>query len=80
MIQTFKLECLRKLLIFGQRQLDHILKNVTEYYNRLRSHTEQDHLPPIQSPPDEVQILESKLIVVRPYVGWLVKPYERKAD
>ena len=78
-IQTIKLECLRKFLIFGQRHLDHILREFTEYYNRLRSHTERDHLPPIHSRPDEVQSLESEQIVVKSYVGGLVKSFERKA-
>jgi len=78
-IQTLKLECLRKLLIFGQRHLDHILREFTEYYNQVRSHTERDHLPLIHSPPDEVPLLESKQIVVKSYVGGLVKSFERKA-
>jgi len=78
-IQTIKLECLRKFLIFGQRHLDHILREFTEYYNRVRSHTKRDHLPPIQAPPEEVPILDSKEIVVKSYVGGLVKSFERKA-
>jgi hypothetical protein len=78
-IQTLKLECLRKFLIFGQRYLDYILRESTEYYNRVHSHTERDHLPPIHAPPDEVQSLESKQIEVKSYVGGLVKSFERKA-
>lgn len=78
-IQTIKLECLRKFLIFGQRHLDHILGEFTEYYNRVRSHTERDHLPPNHLPPDEVESLESDQIVVKTYVGGLVKSFERRA-
>jgi len=78
-IQTIKLECLRKFLIFSQRHLDHILREFAEYYNRVRSHTERDHLPPIHAPPDEVPSLESDQIVVRSYIGGLVKSFERKA-
>ncbi len=51
----------------------------TEYYNRVRSHTERDHLPPIHAPPDEVPMLETKQIVVKSYVGGLVKSFQRKA-
>jgi len=78
-IQTIKLECLRKFLIFGQRHLDHILREFAEYYNRVRSHTERDHLPPIHSSLDEVPSIESEQIVVKSYVGRLVKSFERKA-
>ena len=79
MIQALKLECLLMFLIFGQRHMDHILRELTEYYNRVRSHTERDHLPPIHAPPDEVNSLESEQIVVLSYVGGLVKSFERKA-
>ena len=78
-IQTLKLECLRKFLIFGQRHLDHLLREFTEYYNYVRSHTEWRYLPPIHSPPEEIPSLESDQIVVRSFVGGLVKSFERKA-
>ena len=78
-IQTLKLECLRKFLIFGQRHLDHILREFTEYYNRVRSHAERDHLPPIHAPHDEVPMLESEQIMVKSYFGGLLKSFEGKA-
>ena len=44
-IQTIKLECLAKFIIFGRRHLDHLLCEFTTYYNDCRSHMERGHLP-----------------------------------
>jgi hypothetical protein len=48
-------------------------------YNKTRSHMERDHLPPIHEAPEEVPKLDRDQIVVRSYVGGLVKSFERKA-
>jgi len=45
----------------------------------VRSHTERGHLPPIHVLPEEVLKLDREQIVVRSYVGGLVKSFERKA-
>ncbi|MCA9094955.1 MAG: hypothetical protein KDA68_15825 [Planctomycetaceae bacterium] len=55
------------------------MREFTEYYNHIRSHTERDHLPPIHSLPDEVPLVEANQVVVKTYVGGLVKSFERKA-
>jgi hypothetical protein len=39
---------------------------------------ERDHLPPIREAPEEVFELDRDQIVVRSYVGDLVKSFERK--
>jgi putative transposase len=79
-IQTIKLECLAKFIIFGRRHLDHLLSEFTTYYNGCRSHMERDHLPPLQGEePDEVKTLRLHEIEVKSYVGGLVKAFERKA-
>ena len=49
------------------------------YYNTRRAHMERDHLPPIGEAPEEVLKLDRDQIVVRSYVGGLVKSFERKA-
>ena len=51
-IQTIKLECLAKFIIFGKQQLDHLLNEFTAYYNGVRSHMEREHLPPLGRPPN----------------------------
>lgn len=50
-----------------------------DYYNTVRSHTERAHLPPVQVVPEEVPKLDRDQIMVRSYVGGLVKSFERKA-
>ncbi len=78
-IQSLKYECLFKFILFGQRHLDHILSEWVSYYNTRRAHMERDHLPPIREAPEEVLKLDRDQIVVRSYVGGLVKSFERKA-
>lgn len=78
-IQTIKYECLFKFILFGQRHTDHIVEQWVAYYNRTRSHMERGHLPPIREAPEEVPKLDRDQIIVRSYVGGLVKSFERKA-
>lgn len=78
-IETIKLECLQKFIIFGKRHLDHLLIEFVDYYNQHRSHMERDHLPPVKDEPDEVETFVSDEIQVKSFVGGLVKSFERKA-
>ena len=79
-IETIKLECLAKFIIFGKQHLDHILEQFTQYYNTKRSHMERGYLPPIRDgEPEEVVALTMNQIEVKTYVGGLVKSFERKA-
>ena len=75
-IQTIKLECLAKFIIFGQRHLDHLLAEFTAYYNSTRSSMVRDHLPPIREIPDEVETLKLDQVRVRRHVGGLVSSFE----
>ena len=77
-IQSLKYECLFKFILFGQRHLDHIVSEWVTYYNTRRAHMERDHMPPIRETPEEVPKLDRDQIVVRSYVGGLVKSFERK--
>lgn len=78
-IETIKLECLAKFIIFGKKHLDHLVSEFTSYYNTCRSHTACDHLPPIRELPDELEILSRDEIQVVSHVGGLVKSFEQKA-
>lgn len=78
-IETIKLECLAKFIVFGKRHLDYLVAEFTIYYNTRRSHMERDHLPPIRDVPEEVEILPLDQIDVKSYVGGLVKSFERRA-
>ena len=79
LIETIKLECLRKFIVFGKRHLDHLITEFVTYYNTRRSHMQRDHLPPIRDVPEEVETLRLDQIEVKSYVGGLVKSFERKA-
>ena len=78
-IETIKLECLAKFIVFGKRHLDYLLSEFTRYYNTRRSHMERDFLPPVRVVPEELATLKSDEFEVRSYVGGLVKSFERKA-
>jgi len=78
-IQSIKRECLQRFILFGQRHLDHIASEWVAYYNTRRSHMVRGHLPPIREVPEEVPKLDRDQIVVRSYVGGLVKSFERRA-
>ncbi|MEK6259170.1 MAG: integrase core domain-containing protein [Planctomycetota bacterium] len=78
-IQTIKYECLFKFILFGQRHLDHIVVQWVDYYNKTRSHMERGHLPPIREVSEVVPKLERDQIIVRSYVGGLVRSFERSA-
>jgi len=78
-IQTIKYECLRKFIPFGKRHLDYLVSEFVAYYNTARSHMERNNLPPVRTPPDEVETLKLDQIDVKSYVGGLVKGFERKA-
>ena len=47
--------------------------------NHHRSHMEREYLPPVRKEPDEVVTLTLDQIVVKKYVGGLVRSFERKA-
>ena len=78
-IQTIKLECLAKFIIFGRRHLDHLLTEFSAYYNSTRSSMVRGHLPPIREVPDEVESLKLDQVTVRRHVGGLVASFERRA-
>ena len=77
-IETIKLECLNRFIIFGKQHLDYVVSEFVTYYNTRRAHMERDHLPPVREVPEPVQILSMNQIEVKSYVGGLVKSFERK--
>ena len=78
-IETIKLECLRKFIVFGKQHLDHLVSEFVAYYNTTRPHMERDHLSPVRQELDEFISLRLDQIEVKSYVGGLVKGFERKA-
>jgi len=46
-VSTIRRECLDRMLIFGDRQLGHVLAEYENNYNRHRPHRAVEQLPPI---------------------------------
>ena len=78
-IETVKLECLSRFIVFGKRHLDYFVAEFTDYYNRHRSHMERDNLPPVREEPEEVLKLSLEQVEVKSFVGGPVKGFARKA-
>jgi putative transposase len=78
-IQTMKHELLFKFILFGNRHVDYLVQSFLGYYNVQRAHMERGNLPPLGAVPDEVEKPIRDLIVVKSYVGGLVRSFERKA-
>jgi len=57
-IQTIKLECLGKFIVFGKRYLDYLVTEFVDYYNTARSSIVRGHLLPVHyEGPDDVPTL-----------------------
>lgn len=78
-IQTIKLECLSRFVVFGKRHLDHLVRDFLVYYNRHRAHSSRDSLPPIRNVPEVVDTISLDEVEVKSYVGGIVKSFGRKA-
>jgi len=78
-ILTIKSECLSKFIIFGKQHLDHLLSDIIEYYNTIRSHMERDSLPPIRDVPDELETIKLDQVEVKEHRGGLISSCHRKA-
>jgi hypothetical protein len=77
--QTIKRESLFRFILFGRRQVDHIFRELVDYYNTRRAHMVREHLPPVRSKPEDVIQIDCDQVVVPSCVGGLVKSYKRRA-
>ena len=79
-IKTLLHECLNHFLIFGERHLDYLVAEFTEYYNDQRAHSARKFLPPSCSdPPPDDESVDLDQIVCREQLGGLVKSFVRRA-
>ena len=78
-VKTIREECLSKFIFFGRKHLDFVVSEFLEYYNKTRSHSERESLPPIRTVPEEVPSVSLKDVEIRSHVGGLVKSFARKA-
>lgn len=62
----------------GEQRL-RVLSGVLGHQDTRRSHMVRGHLPPVREKPEEVIQIDRDQVVVRSYVGGLVKSFERRA-
>jgi putative transposase len=76
LIGSIRRECLDRVIVFHERQLQQLLKSYFEYYHQVRPHRSLLHDSPIPRPvesPDRGKVIEM------PLVGGLHHPYLRQA-
>lgn len=78
-VKTIREECLSKFIFFGRKHLDFVVSEFLEYYNKTRSHSERECLPPIRTVPEEVPSVSLRDVEIKSHVGGLVKSFARKA-
>lgn len=79
-VQTIKFEALNHFITFGQRHLDYPVSEFVDYYNKHRSHSSREHLPPCSAePPSEFEAIKLNEIHCEKHLGGLIKSYERIA-
>jgi putative transposase len=81
-VGSVRRECLDRLLIFGRRQLQHVLRVYVRHYNRERPHRALDLDPPdprTRSTVVENTPLQALHIDRRDLLGGLIHEYERAA-
>jgi transposase InsO family protein len=81
-VGSVRRECLDRLLIFGRRQLEHVLRVYVKHYNRRRPHRALDLKPPDTGPSSSVAGgLQPQALHVhrRDLLGGLIHEYELAA-
>jgi putative transposase len=81
-VGSVRRECLDRLLIFGRRQLEHVLRVYVRHYNRQRPHRALDLRPPdsrTNSAPRANTSPQALHVDRRDLLGGLIHEYERAA-
>jgi len=81
-VGSVRRECLDRLLIFGRRQLEHVLRVYVRHYNRQRPHRALDLRPPDSRTRSTVRAntpLQAHHVDRRDLLGGLIHEYERAA-
>jgi transposase InsO family protein len=81
-VGSVRRECLDRLLIFGRRQLEHVLRVYARHYNRHRPHRALAFHPPGRVdgiPPAPVRAPPDQQLIRRDLLGGLIHEYEHAA-
>jgi putative transposase len=78
-VGSVRRECLDRLLIFGRRQLEHVLRVYIRHFNQQRPHRALDLRPPDQTDPSPAATVDSLQVRRRDLLGGLLHEYETAA-
>jgi putative transposase len=81
-VGSVRRECLDRLLIFGRRQLEHVLRVYVKHYNEERPHRSLDLKPPdsrVHSAVGAESTPQALRVTRRDLLGGLIHEYERAA-
>ena len=73
---SIRRECLDRVIVFNERQLQHTLESYFKYYQKIRPHRSLSHDSPIPRP---VESPECGKVIEMPQVGGLHHQYLRQA-
>jgi transposase InsO family protein len=76
-VRTVRSECTDRMLLLGQRHLEHVLGEYVEHYNAGRAHRALDLRAPLDAP--NVVPFPAARIVRKPVLGGLISEYEAAA-
>jgi putative transposase len=76
-VRTVRTDCLDRILIFGRRHLEHVLRVYRRHYNQHRPHGALDLFPPNGRDPTPLNTTDSPRR--RDLLGGLIQEYEAAA-
>jgi len=82
-IQTMQLECLDHFIVFGERHMNHLVKEMVEFYHESRPHQAKDNdlLVPVgdAKKADEPEVVRISEVLCKKRLGGVLKHYYLKA-
>jgi putative transposase len=78
-VGTLRLECLDRILIFGRRHLESVLKSYIVHYDGHRPHRSLDMSSPVPKSPPVKFDSPSNSVIRRDVLGGLIHEYEHAA-
>ncbi len=76
-VRTIKRECLDKMVLFGERNVRHVIEQYMEHYNQERPHKGLDYRRPVET--DESPGPRDGPVLCRERLGGLLRSYYREA-
>jgi putative transposase len=78
-VQCVKVECLDRIIVFGEGHLRYLLDEFVTHYHQCRPHQGIDNVTPAGPAPPEPAPLDPRHVVCQERLGGLLKHYARRA-